>query len=143
MGDTEKDSLRWNDGPVLAYAVGRFALGINMLVHGAVRLFGGYSGFVSWVEKTFQSTILPEPLVTGFALAIPVVETVVGLLLVFGLLTRTALVSGGLLMSGLIFGMCLVQEWSTVADQMIYVLTFYLLLYHWRFNHLSVDSWLE
>lgn len=130
----------WNDGPILAYLIGRLALGVNMLVHGAVRLFGDYRGFIKWVTNTFRATPLPPSLVTTAAVLIPIVELIVGALLVFGLLTRLALTMGGGLMVSLIFGMCLVQEWSTVSDQMIYVLTFYLLLHLIRFNRLSLDE---
>ncbi|MFB6356201.1 MAG: MauE/DoxX family redox-associated membrane protein [bacterium] len=118
----------------------RVVMGINMFTHGAVRLFGDYSGFVGWVEKTFSGTILPGILVTGVGWAIPPIEFVIGILLVTGTLTFSALLASGGLMSVLVFGMCLKQNWGTVADQMIYTGLFSALLFGLRFNECSVDG---
>lgn len=68
-------------------------------------------------------------------------ELAVGAALILGLFTRTALVVGGLLMGVLVLGMSLLQNWGTVADQMLYTLLFALLLFGLEYNRLSLD-WL-
>jgi hypothetical protein len=47
----------------LAYFYLRFITGINMLLHGGVRLFGDYRGFIDGVAQEFDGTVLPEALV--------------------------------------------------------------------------------
>jgi len=49
--------------------------------------------------------LLPEPMVPGVGYALPIVEVVVGLLLLIGLLTRVAAVLSGLLVVAFIVGM--------------------------------------
>lgn len=123
-----------------AYVILRWALAVNMFIHGATRIFGNWSGFVRGVQDAFAATVLPELLVTGFAWFIAPFELLVGLLLMVGFRTRTALVTGGLFMSVLIFGMGLLQEWDTLGTQMVYVLVFSLLLYGQEHNALCLDQ---
>lgn len=47
----------------LGYALLRFVLGVNFLMHGAVRVFGDYTGFARGVVGEFSCTILPEVMV--------------------------------------------------------------------------------
>lgn len=125
----------------MAYAIFRLALGINILVHGIVRIFGpGPSGFASKTADTFGSTPLPRSVVYGFLLVLPFIETALGALLAVGLFTRWVLVAGGLLMICLIFGTALRSDWPTVGIQMIYSISYFLLLFYRRYNAFSLDS---
>lgn len=112
----------------IGYLIFRLTMGVNMFVHGANRIFGDWKGFVDGIVERFQATILPEVLTMGFAWSIPVIEFAVGVLLILGILTRYALALGGLLIIGLMFGMCLLQKWSVVGDQLLYAVAFFLLL---------------
>ena len=123
----------------LGYALLRFVLGINFFMHGAVRVFGDYAGFAQGVAGEFSGTILPEAMVQLVGWGIPPVELAIGVALILGLFTRTALVAGGVLMGVLVFGMSLLQNWGTVADQMLYTLLFALLLFALKNNRLSLD----
>lgn len=129
---------RWT-GPALAYVVLRLILGVNMAMHGAVRIFGDYSGFAAGLIDTFRETVLPGFLLTPFAYGLPAIEFVIGVLLLLGLWTRAALVAGGALIGVLVFGSSLLQNWGTVGTQMIYALTFYVLLFHIGHNRFALD----
>ncbi len=74
----------------LAYTMLRITLGINLLMHGLVRMLGNYSGFVETIHKDFQKTFLPSFSLTVFGWSLPPAETLVGLLLILGLFTRFA-----------------------------------------------------
>ena len=87
----------------LAYLILRLALGINIFIHGAGRLIDGYAKFVDEVKIQFANSLLPSWSVTAFGYAIPVMELLIGILLVFGIATRYALVVGSLLIIVLIF----------------------------------------
>ncbi|ATB38289.1 hypothetical protein CYFUS_003723 [Cystobacter fuscus] len=118
----------------------RLALGINLLGHGLVRI-GNPGAFADALVQLFANTWLPSPLVRLFALLLPFIELVIGVLLTLGLLTRTALFTGGLLMVSLIFGTTLRSDWETAGLQMIYAALYAALMATAHLNHVSVDAW--
>src|ERR1700691_1434408 len=125
----------------LAYAVFRLTLGINILVHGAGRIFGpGVEAFASTTAVEFSKTALPAGLVHAFLVVVPFAELVLGVLTTLGLFTRWALALGGLLIAALVFGTAMRSDWNTVGVQMIYAITYYLLLVNRSSNRFSVDT---
>jgi len=129
----------WKKDKILAYLILRLALGVNLLMHGLVRI-PILEEFVSGLQQGFENTWLPQALVTGFAYFLPYAEGLIGILLLAGAWTRYALLSGGILMSLLIFGKTVQQDWATVGTQMIYVLSFFFGLFFIEFNGYSVDQ---
>jgi thiosulfate dehydrogenase (quinone) large subunit len=125
----------------LAYAVFRLTLGINILVHGAGRIFGpGAEAFATTTAAEFNKTPLPAGLVHAFLIVVPFAELVLGVLTTLGLFTRWALVLGGLLIAALVFGTAMRSDWNTVGVQMIYAITYYLLLANRASNRFSLDA---
>jgi thiosulfate dehydrogenase [quinone] large subunit len=114
-------------------------LGINVLVHGLVRL-PQLALFADGIVQAFAKTPLPPQVVHLFAFALPFAETFVGLLLILGLWTRLALVSGGLLIIALVFGTALRSDWDTLGIQMIYAAIYYLLLVSRIYDRFSIDQ---
>jgi thiosulfate dehydrogenase (quinone) large subunit len=128
----------------LAYAVFRLTLGINILVHGAGRIFGpGADAFASTTAVEFSKTPLPAGMVYAFLVVLPFAELVLGVLTTLGLLTRWALALGGLLIAALVFGTAMRSDWNTVGVQMIYAITYYFLLAHRSSNRFSIDGLME
>jgi thiosulfate dehydrogenase [quinone] large subunit len=123
----------------LAFAFLRFTLGLNILMHGAVRL-PILSAFVSGLLKQFADTPLPAPAVKAFAYSLPFLEALVGLLLLLGLWTRRALLLGALIMAALVFGTALLSDWNTLAIQMLYVVIYAALLAFREYNDYSLDA---
>jgi thiosulfate dehydrogenase [quinone] large subunit len=122
----------------LAYGILRLRLGINILIHGLVRL-PQLASLADGLVQAFAKTPLPPQLVRLFAFALPFAETFVGLLLTLGLWTRLALVGGGLLIIALVFGTALRSDWDTLGIQMIYAAIYYLLLVSRRYDRFSID----
>ena len=125
---------------VLAYTMFRLFMGLNMFMHGAVRLGPNYEGFIIWTQSVFADSWLPMWLVTLEARLIPGVEIAVGVLLLLGFKTRIALIVAIVLMATLVFGMNVVQNWELVNRHVIYVIAFYLLLHNLEFNQKSIDA---
>lgn len=131
-----------------AYFILRLSLGINMFIHGTGRLYQGLHNWVATTEKLFIGNILPMWLVHGFLTILPFMEAAIGVLLVLGLWTHWALVWEGFVMIILVFGMGLRADFVTqvsnastiVAQQMIYLLTFYVLLAMINYNRFSLDT---
>lgn len=113
----------------------RLALGASLLGHGLVRL-PKLAGFSQWMVGTFQKSMLPEALVIPFSYALPILEFVLGLLLVAGLFTRVSLVGTGVVMLLLIVGACLIENWEALPSQLIHVAFAVVLL-----NFLSSNTW--
>jgi thiosulfate dehydrogenase [quinone] large subunit len=125
----------------LAYLVFRVSLGINILIHGFGRLVGpGAGAFASKTMGEFAGTPLPPGLTYVFLITLPFVELIVGILVTVGLFTRTTLMAGGLLITALIFGTALRSDWPTVGVQMIYSITYHLLLVNRNENRFSLDT---
>lgn len=117
----------------LAYLVGRFALGINFLMHGIARM-DDLSGFANSIASGFEGTLLPVVLAKAYGFFIPVFELVIGLFVLIGFYSRASLFLGGLFMSTLIFGMAVQENWGTVGSQMIYALFFFFMLKNEKHN---------
>jgi thiosulfate dehydrogenase [quinone] large subunit len=117
-----------NDDLKLAYVILRITLGINMSMHGAVRIMAGLGGFAEGMVKQFAETPLPAVFVRAFGHTVPLFEVTIGLLILLGIQTRWALAAGGLFMASLVFGTSLRSDWTMVMLQMIYAVIFYLLL---------------
>jgi len=125
----------------LAYLMFRLTLGVNILVHGAGRIFGpGVEAFAATTAAEFTKTALPMGLVHAFLVALPFAELVLGALLTLGLFTRWALALGGLVITVLVFGTAMRSDWNTVGVQMIYAIAYYLLLVHRARNRFSLDA---
>lgn len=124
----------------LAYGIFRITLGINLLVHGAGRILGpGARAFAAKTAGEFSGTPLPHSLVYLFLIVLAFAEAILGGLIVLGLLTRWALTLGGLLIGALVFGTALRSDWNTVGIQMIYAITYYLLLKNLGDDYFSLD----
>lgn len=123
----------------LAHALARLALGINLLGHGIVRI-GNIPGFATTMEKTFEKTWLPGPLVSLVGHIIPALELIFGIVLIAGWYLRPALIGGTLFMCLLTFGATQLQDWTIVSEQMIYVAFFALLLATANWDRYSLDS---
>jgi thiosulfate dehydrogenase [quinone] large subunit len=116
-------------------------LGIDLLVHGGIRIWNGPSKFVTWMAGQFAGTPLPRGLAVAFGWPLPFLELVLGILLAIGLFTRGTLTVAFLLIAALVFGSSVRQDWPTVGVQLVYALTYFVLLTHVDRDELSVDGW--
>jgi thiosulfate dehydrogenase (quinone) large subunit len=110
-----------------------------MLLHGVVRL-RALEESADGMVKLFGGTPMPEAIVRPFALTLPFVEAGIGLLVLAGLWTRGALITGGLLMAALVFGTALRSDWNGLAIQMLYAAIYAALLATLAYNVFSIDG---
>jgi thiosulfate dehydrogenase (quinone) large subunit len=123
----------------LAYVLLRLTLGVTILIHGANRIGHGPEQFAAEMVKDFAGTILPVFSVHLFGLTLPFIEAAIGFLLTLGLLTRSALIVGALLMTSLVFGTTLREQFIIVGIQLIFATIYFILIYNLRYNRLSLD----
>ena len=124
---------------VIAYTLLRLVLGINIFVHGLVRI-GDIPGFVQSQVALYKDIAIPDFMIAGPAFLIPIIELIAGFLMIIGLKTRNALIAGFALMLPLMFGVCLLQNWSTASSQLIYCLVYFVLLVGYPYNRISIDQ---
>jgi thiosulfate dehydrogenase [quinone] large subunit len=122
----------------LAFVLGRLLMGVAFLTHLLVRL-PKLAAFQAGMVKQFANSLLPEVLVRPFAAVLPFVEGGIGLLLIIGLFTRPALAAAMLLMTALVFGSSLLEQWATVGTQLVYGLFLFALILHCQYNRLCLD----
>jgi thiosulfate dehydrogenase [quinone] large subunit len=123
----------------LAHALARVALGMNIFLHGLVRI-GHIGAFAAGLRPQFAQTFLPGSLVEFSGYLIVIGETVIGFLVLVGLGLRAALIAGTLLMLLLLFGTCLRQEWNGASIQLIYIGLYATLLATLHRDHYSLDG---
>lgn len=126
---------------VTAYTLLRILIGVNYFNHGFTRM-GNLPGFAQSMVDLFQDTFVPDPLVRGPALLVPIVELIGGLLITIGFATLPALVTVFGLMIMLTYGVTLIQNWDAATSQLIYALVLFILIAARSFNTVSVDGWL-
>lgn len=127
----------------LGYALLRAMLGVNIAMHGISRILMGVGVFAAGIEKQFAATPLPHFAVAAFGHALPWAEATIGLLILFGVATRAALVAGALLMIVLTFGTSLLQNWQVAGLQLIYAIAYALLIAFHKYNSFSLDGLLS
>jgi thiosulfate dehydrogenase (quinone) large subunit len=134
--------LRLSDA-VIAYTILRLSFGANIMLHGVSRLLAGHAVFVAYLNHYFEHTrMIPSSFLPAFATVLPPVETALGLLLFLGLVTRFSLIAGSLVLTALVIGTNLAQDWNVAGLQLIYCFIYYYLLVHrGDGNLLSLDAW--
>lgn len=125
---------------VWAFSLLRMSLGINFCGHGFVRIYHGIGGFATQTAEHLASSPLPHGFVHAFGYCIPVVEALIGTLLLIGFFTQRALIAGALFMMILTIGVTANQEWATAGTQLLYSLVFFVLLFYAEFDLISIDQ---
>jgi thiosulfate dehydrogenase [quinone] large subunit len=122
----------------LAHGIFRLTLGINICLHGVQR-FPHLAGFAAGVIKQFDG-VLPQALVAPYAVSLPFVEAVIGVLLIVGVVQRWALAGGALYMASLTLGTALRGEHEILAEQLGYELAYFALLATLTWDRYSLDA---
>jgi thiosulfate dehydrogenase [quinone] large subunit len=128
---------------VIAYNILRLSFGANILLHGLSRVLNGRPAFLAYLTHYFEHAHLISPgMLPVFGAVLPWVETTLGLLLMVGLFSRFTLIVGALVMTGLVIGTNLAQDWLVSGLQLPYCFIYYYLLVHLEENSVSLDAML-
>jgi thiosulfate dehydrogenase [quinone] large subunit len=128
------------DGKTAGYLILRVALGAIFLFYGISKFQSGAGSTVDMMTRQFDRTFLPAFFVKGFGAALPAIEVAVGLLLLLGLFTRFALAVAGAVVVILTAGLALLGSAPTVATNLLFLLTIYVLLANEEQNAVSLDA---
>ena len=125
----------------IAYALFRLTFGVNLMMRGLTRIVLGRTAFVTYMLTQFQNVpVMPQGFLIAFATVLPYIETVIGLMVLLGFQTRTALIAGSLMITALTFGTMMRQDFTIAWLQLDYAIAFFLLLAFRSWNTYSVDG---
>ena len=127
---------------VWAYTLFRLTLGVNIAMHGLMRIARPVA-FAESLTSTFKGTPLPPGFLSVFQAVLPWAESLVGIAVFLGLWTRWALIAGAILMIVLTFGSTLAQKWDMAGLQLPYAIAYWILLTFTERNVLSLDMLLR
>jgi thiosulfate dehydrogenase [quinone] large subunit len=140
MSKLDNASGRRASDTIIAYAILRLAFGANILLHGLSRVLNGRPAFLAYLNHYFEhSHLIPMSMLPAFAAVLPWVETALGVLLVLGLFSRFTLIVGALVLTVLVIGTNLAQDWLVAGLQLPYCFIYYYLLVHLEQNEISLD----
>jgi thiosulfate dehydrogenase [quinone] large subunit len=126
---------------ITGYTILRVSFGANIMLHGVSRFFMGHAAFLAYLNHYFEHAHgIPMSTLPTFASVLPWVETTLGLLLLLGLATRFALIAGAIVITCLVIGTNLAQDWLVSGLQLIYAFVYYYLLAHIDENRISLDA---
>ncbi|MBS1522478.1 MAG: DoxX family membrane protein [Bacteroidetes bacterium] len=117
----------------------RLAVGTSALGHGLVRV-PKLRVFSQWMGDTFAKSMLPRSMVALFGLLLPIVELILGVLLISGLFTLPALIAGSFEMIFLVFGCCMIENWEPIASQLIHLIIYVVLIQFLSNNWMALDN---
>jgi thiosulfate dehydrogenase [quinone] large subunit len=141
LHQAEAVSTRKASDIVIAYTILRLSFGANILLHGLSRVLNGRPAFLAYLNHYFEHAhLIPAGMLPVFAAVLPWVETALGLLLMLGLFSRFTLIAGALVMTGLVIGTNLAQDWLVSGLQLPYCFIYYYLLIHLEQNSISLDA---
>ena len=141
MNKLDSASSRKASDTVIAYTILRLSFGANILLHGLSRILNGRPAFLAYLTHYFEHAHLISPgMLPAFAAVLPWVETTLGLLLMLGLFSRFTLIVGALVLTGLVIGTNLAQDWLVSGLQLPYCFIYYYLLVHLEQNTMSLDQ---
>jgi thiosulfate dehydrogenase (quinone) large subunit len=121
----------------IAHLLLRVMVGGIFLNSGFNKIFN-IPAFVERMVKTLDASYIPDVLIRLGAYPVPIIEIVVGLLLILGLSTRIASILTSTLMIMLTFGAMSAQLPELVSSQLIYGIVLFLLLVTCRYNWFSI-----
>lgn len=118
----------------------RLPIAVSLLGHGLVRL-PKLQAFSEWMVTTMEKSAIPTALIIPFGYVLPILEAVIGLLLLINYKTKYTIYSALSLMSILIFGSCSIENWSAIESQLLH--SFYLfglLFFYEKYKHKNISE---
>lgn len=123
---------------VTGYTLLRVGIGVSLVSH-AVPALLHLPGFVVQVKIMFSTVGLPEWTVRPVAWLIPPVEVILGTLTILGVWTRSVLAASAVGMIVLLAGSNVLQRNDLVANGLLYLVVYFLLLHFSELNAIALD----
>ncbi len=123
----------------IVYLILRLTLGISGLMHGVVALLD-LRQYTDNFVLLFEQTFLPNDFVLAFGYALPFLEFVIGLFLIFGFFTRRIAIIGSFLMLLLLIGSSIIKDWASYPSQFLHIAFYGLLIQFSASDFCAIDK---
>ena len=138
--DTETRPTGTVSNLMIGYFFFRIFVGLNLFLHGFMRILTGVSEWATPQAETFVDTYLPMPLVHLALNTIPYWEAFIGACMTLGLWTRSAFIGGLSFMFVLLYGHLTRQNSGGAHTVMHYGIYYWLMLVLIKQNWLALDN---
>lgn len=115
----------------------RLPVAVSLLGHGLVRLPKLHT-FSEWMVTSMEKSAIPTVLIVPFSYLLPVVEAILGILLLINFKTKYTLYGALTVMSILILGSCSIENWSAIEAQLLH--SFYLFGLFWFYEKYKPEN---
>ncbi|WP_411812789.1 MauE/DoxX family redox-associated membrane protein [Chryseobacterium scophthalmum] len=115
----------------------KLPIAVSLLGHGLVRIPKLHT-FSEWMVTTMEKSMIPKLVIVPFGYVLPIVEAILGILLLINFKTKYTLYSALVLMSILIFGSCSIENWSAIEAQLLH--SFYLFGLFWFYEKFKTEE---
>jgi thiosulfate dehydrogenase [quinone] large subunit len=112
----------------------RFFIGIMFLTAGVGKFVGGYTNYVNMFTGMFAQSWVPQVVTTPVIYVIPIIEVVLGLLLILGLWSNRLLFVAGLVITMFAAGALTIGMADTLAYNAVYLLVIGFALYLYEYD---------
>lgn len=116
----------------------RLPIAVSLFGHGAVRL-PKLKAFSDWMVGTMEQSVLPDSLVMLWSYFLPFAELILGVLLLIGFKPKLTIYASLVLMSLLILGSSLIENWGAIETQLIHAAYLFGLLWYLEKNDLTTE----
>ncbi len=123
----------------MGYLLLRLAMGMIFFIYGLEKFLGGRQNVAASKVSEFAKTPLSPWAVRSFAEVLPFFEVLFGALLLLGIFTVEIAFVTGLLLLALTFGMLWLGNGDVVANNTVYLIAVFLLLYCADHNRFAVE----
>ena len=138
--DTESSPTGAPSNLMIGYFFFRVFTGVNLFLHGFMRLLTGVNEWAMPQAETFTDTYLPMPLVIFALHMIPYCQMLIGACMTLGLWTRWAYIGGLSFMFVILYGHLTRQNWAGAHIVMHYGIYYWLMLALIKQNCLALDN---
>lgn len=115
----------------------RLPVAVSLLGHGLVRL-PKLQAFSEWMVTSMGKSAIPTVLIVPFSYLLPVLEAIIGILLLVNFKTKYTLYGALTIMSILILGSCSIEDWSAIEAQLLH--SFYLFGLFWLYEKYKPEN---
>jgi thiosulfate dehydrogenase (quinone) large subunit len=123
-----------------AYFIFRVTLGITFFTFGFTKIFHqGTANFADFMMQRF-SGLLPDMMLLPFVYTLPFAELLLGVMLLLGIFSIYTLMATGTLIAMLTFGAVMSGDPATTANNLIYAIITFMLLWNIDANKWSLDE---
>lgn len=107
----------------------RLPIALSLLGHGLVRL-PKLQAFSEGMVGSMEKSILPSALVMVWGFMLPIIEIILGILLLIGYKAKYSIYASLVLMSILIMGSSSIEAWGAIEAQLVHSLYLFALLWY-------------